>query len=276
MVEYITYHYWELFMYALIVASVVAIIYFLNVKRNRYKVAFYFSYIFYKLGLIRRISSKYMSIVHVKECNEPLVELIKHPKIILNNDTIEEPVLLRKGVAIRIYNVADSLPDNQYLKLYSAFRSRVKLYEVWKKEVEKVTADNPGLGKAELLTLVNSNVVNPNQNMAGHDTGAAVDVAICDKDGNDIDFGSKYHERYNSKNLTQEQKENRKMLRKIMKSQKFVNNPNQWWHFSYGDRSWATYKGKRMGAIYASAEKEFERIGFVRVVKTETKTPNIK
>ena len=89
MVEYITYHYWELFMYALIVASVVAIIYFLNVKRNRYKVAFYFSYIFYKLGLIRRISSKYMSIVHVKECNEPLVELIKHPKIILNNDTYE-------------------------------------------------------------------------------------------------------------------------------------------------------------------------------------------
>lgn len=276
MIDYIKYNYTELLIYAAIIALVIAIINFVRVKRNRYKVAFYFSYIFYKLGITKRISRTYISIVHGKECNEPLVDLVKHPKIIFNSETLEEPVLLRKTVALKIYKLADDLPDGMYLKLYSAYRSRIALYSVWKEASDKISAENPDLGRAELLALVNSKVVNPNINMGGHDTGGAVDVALCDKNGKDLDFGSKYHENYNNKNLTQEQKENRKLLKKIMKSQRFVNNPGQWWHFSYGDRAWSAYKCKRQGAIYAAAEKEFERIGFVRVIKTEIKSANIK
>ena len=276
MIEYIKYHYLELFVYALVIAAIISVIYFLKVKRNRYKLAFYFCYVFYKLGLIKRIPRSYMAIVHAKECNEPLVDLVKHPKIIFNDDTLENPVLLRKSVALKIYKVADNLPDDIYLKLYSAYRSHLALFNVWKEEADRVSAENPGLGRAELLALVNSKVTNSNVNMGGHDTGAAVDLSLCDKDGNDLDFGSKYHEKYNKKNLTKEQKDNSKMLRKIMQSQKFVNLPGQWWHFSYGDKVWAAYKGKRLGAFYAAAEKEFERIGFVKVVKTEITSANIK
>ena len=61
-----------------------------------------------------------------------------------------------------------------------------------------------------------------------------------------------------------------------MKTQKFINNPNRWWHFSYGDKAWAAYSGKYQGAFYGAVEKEFDNIGFVRVVKTEIKTVNIK
>lgn len=38
---------------------------------------------------------------------------------------------------------------------------------------------------------------------------------------------------------------NRKLLYKIMKKQRFVNYPNEWWHFCYGDRMWTAYSGKK-------------------------------
>lgn len=50
--------------------------------------------------------------------------------------------------------------------------------------------------------------------------------------------------------LTKEQKDNRKVLCKAMQRAGFVNYPLEWWHFSYGDKMWAAYSGKRY-AIYS-------------------------
>ncbi|MBR5215630.1 MAG: D-alanyl-D-alanine carboxypeptidase family protein [Bacteroidales bacterium] len=237
---------------------------------------FYLNYLSYKLGIRERISKIYISNIHVRECYEPLVDLVKHPKIFLNDATLEHPVLLRKSVAMKLYKVADKLPEGVCLKVYSAFRSRIAIYNVWKQEEERMTKENPQMNRAELLNLVNSKVSSPKANMGGHDTGAAVDIALCDVERNDLDFGTKVHETHNNGSLTKEQKANRKMLKKFMKSQKFVNDPTRWWHFSYGDKSWSAYNGKRNGAIYGAVEKEFENIGYVSVIKTEIKSVNIK
>ena len=59
-----------------------------------------------------------------------------------------------------------------------------------------------------------------------------------------------------------------------MKSQRFIKQPSQWWHYSYGDRYWAVYRGKRHGAIYGAAEKEFENTGYQRVIKTNISSIN--
>lgn len=219
--------------------------------------------------------------VHVKESYEPLVDLVAHPKIIINEMTAEKPVLLRKNVALKIYRIADKLSENQYLKVYSAYRSRMALYDVWKKEVDRMTADNPNMGRAELLSVVNYNFTNPYSNMGGHDTGGAIDVALCDKNGNDLDFGTRYHEktpaaRTKYSHLTGEQKKNRSLLIKVMKSQGFVNLPKEWWHFSYGDSIWSAYKGKRYAAIYDAAEKDYENVGLMRIIKTNISTANPK
>ena len=87
---------------------------------------------------------------------------------------------------MKIYKVADSLPENVYLKIYSTFRSRISVYNVWKQEEERMTKENPQMNRGELLKLVNSKVASPNANMGGHDTGAAVDLSLCDKNGNDL------------------------------------------------------------------------------------------
>ncbi len=276
MIEYIKYNFLELLNWVIVASFVVMILVYLKDKNNRRVLRFYFDYIFYKFGFKKRLSSHSISIVRARECGEPLEELVKHPKIFFNDSTVEHPILLRKRVAKKLYKIADNLPNGVYLKIYSAYRSRIALFEAWKKEEEKVMRDNPEMYRAELLKVVHDNVSNPNSNMGGHDTGAAIDLSLCDIDGNDFDFGTKYHARYKFADLTKEQKNNCKMLKKIMKSQRFVNNPDQWWHFSYGDKAWAAYKGRRKSAFYGAAEKEFENVGFVRIVKTEMKTVSNK
>lgn len=276
MIEYIKYNYINLLINLLVLCFILLVLYWLKSKRNRYILRFYINFILYKVGLKKRMSGVFLHGVHVSESYEPLVDVAKHPKIIINNETVEYPILLRESVAMKIYKVADSLPENVYLKIYSAYRSRLELYSIWKEELDRVTKENPDMGRAEILQLVNSKVTSPNKSMGGHDTGAAVDVALCDKDGNDFDFGTKYHDNHRNRDLTKEQKENRKTLLKLMRTQNFIKNPGQWWHFSYGDKNWSAYKGKRSGAFYDSAEKEFENMGFVRVVKTVIKSVSVK
>lgn len=276
MADFIRYNLVEILLSILGLTIIFLLIYFLRSKKVRHKIGFYINFIMYKMGMKKNISSKYISSIHVKESYEHLVELVNHPKIIINKDTIESPTLLRKQVVKKLYKVADKLPDNQYLKIYSAYRSRIALYDVWKEELDKLNAENPEMGRAELLMNVNGVVNNPADSMGGHDTGGAVDLSICDVNGNDMDFGTKYHEKYVNADLTSEQLANRKYLVKLMNSQDFVNHPGQWWHFSYGDKKWAAYKGKRLGAIYASAEKEFENMGYVRVIKTDLSHINTK
>ncbi len=276
MIEYLKYNLSEVLMYVLLLAVIIVLAYYLKDKTNRYNIRFYFNYLLYKLHITKRMSRIYISRVQTKECNEPLVDIVKHPKILHNDATLEHPILLRKTVARKLYKVADSLPDGVCLKIYSAFRSRIMIYNVWKQEEERLTKENPNMNRAELLELVNVKVPSPKANMGGHDTGASVDVSLCDADGNDFDFGTKIKEKHKKVHLNEEQKKNRKMLKCYMTAQKFVNIPGQWWHFSYGDKIWSAYKGKRNGAFYGAVEKEFENIGYVSVIKTEIKSVNIK
>ena len=273
--DFIRYNYVEILITIAIAAILIGLYYVLRTKRNRFKTSYYWYLILYKLGLKKRISSIYTTKVHIKENYEHLVDLVKHPKIIINDETVEHPVLLRKSVAIKIYNVADQLPDGVYLKIYRAFRSKLAVYNTWNEEIDRVERENPNIGRAQLLTIVNNKVSNPNASMGGHETGGAVDIALCDKNGKDLDYGTKYHEKYNVRHLTKEQKENRRYLTRLMKAQNFVKNPSQWWHFSYGDKMWAAYKGKKCG-FYDSAEKEFEKMGYMRMIKTDISSANIK
>lgn len=273
--NYIRFHKEEVILAAIIFAVLCLLFYILRSKKRRLKFSFYFNFVLCKLGLKKRMSRKNIGVVRLKESYEPLVELVRHPKIIINSSTVEEPVLLRKKVALRLCKVADNLPENLYIKIYSAYRSRIKLYEIWKVELEKMERENPNLGRAELLLRLKHKVTSPNANMGNHDTGAAIDLALCDANGNELDFGTKYHDRNaHLVTLTKEQKNNQKYIQKVMKSQDFVQQPGQWWHYSYGDRYWAAYKGKRSGAFYGPAEKEFENMGYEAVIKKQYSSLN--
>ena len=77
-----------------------------------------------------------------------------------------------------------------------------------------------------------------------HNYAAAVDLTICDKNGKALDMGAGYDDirliAYPSKEefflkkglLSKKQIENRKLLRKVMTNQGFMNIVTEWWHFN--------------------------------------------
>jgi D-alanyl-D-alanine dipeptidase len=86
-------------------------------------------------------------------------------------------------------------------------------------------------------------VSNP-KNHSVHNYGAAVDLTIVDEKGIPLDMGASYDDIRKiaypslevhflaSGELTQKQVDNRKLLRKVMSRQGFINIPSEWWHFN--------------------------------------------
>lgn len=85
-----------------------------------------------------------------------------------------------------------------------------------------------------------------------HSTGAAVDLTLVDDAHRPVNMGSPFDEPTprsdpdHFANATdahgREAHANRGLLFDVMSGAGFVQQPNEWWHFSYGDRSWARAK----------------------------------
>ena len=92
-----------------------------------------------------------------------------------------------------------------------------------------------------------------------HSTGGALDITLADKYGNIIDMGSDIDQMDDKskpdfyKNIKSDEaiiwNDRRNLLKEIMVKYEFVQHPNEWWHFSYGDQLWA-WKNKKPNAFY--------------------------
>lgn len=97
---------------------------------------------------------------------------------------------------------------------------------------------------------------NPASGGSIHNYGAAVDLSIVDEHGNELDMGTPYDDirqlayprmeaHFLAKGeLTQEQIDNRKLLRKVMSQAGFYNISTEWWHFNSCTRAQAMQKYK--------------------------------
>ena len=92
-----------------------------------------------------------------------------------------------------------------------------------------------------------------------HSTGGALDITLGDKCGNIIEMGSNIDQMDEKskpdfyRNIEDEKaiiwNDRRNLLKEIMVEFEFVQHPNEWWHFSYGDQLWA-WKNKKPNALY--------------------------
>ena len=82
-------------------------------------------------------------------------------------------------------------------------------------------------------------VANPEKGSI-HNRGGAVDLTLVDKDGNELDMGTQFDHfgveaAHSYENLTEIQKKNRKLLRKIMTKSNFQLFESEWWHYNLND-----------------------------------------
>ncbi|XOV68749.1 MAG: M15 family metallopeptidase [Fluviicola sp.] len=194
-------------------------------------------------NLTEEILKKYESI--------GLVE-VKDPRLIIdlryttdNNfmgvvlyDTLDR-LMLQEEVSKRLslcQDLLDSLRPGHSIKIFDGVRPLQVQREMW-----EALDSIPPLNRGKFVS-------NPIFGSV-HNFGTAVDVTICDSLGNELDMGAGYddfrpiafpsREAYFLKTgeLTRQQWENRKLLRRVMKSQRFYNIPSEWWHFNAFSRS---------------------------------------
>lgn len=211
----------------------------------QYKV--YINHILWLLKIRKVLPSKIIKQVKIIENNEEMTDISEFKKIVFNDKLEKSDLFLRKTVAEKLKRATELLPNNIYFKINEAYRSLNKQKDLWNKEFSKL--DN-SLSEEEKIKITGKKVAFPfGSNVGGHQTGGAIDITLCDCNGNELNLGTKYLE-FNemtksfSQQISEEAKCNRELLFSIMKKVGFNNYPMEWWHFSYGDQMWAAYNKK--------------------------------
>ncbi len=148
-------------------------------------------------------------------------------------DTLDK-VYVQIDVARRLAKSQEYLTGrnaNYHLLVYDGVRPLSVQWEMW-----NALDTIPVLERGKFVS-------NP-RNGSVHNYGAAVDLTICDAKRKPLDMGAGYDdirkiaypslesEFLATGEITQQQIDNRKLLRRALKSQSFSNIPTEWWHFN--------------------------------------------
>lgn len=195
---------------------------------------------------------------------EPLVDVRKYdPSIVSEHEQSDmqvytgESILVRDTVARKLAEVNKQLrnANNLRLRIVYGFRHPKVQEKYFRERKEVLRRENPSMSEYDLIRLVHDFVAVPD--VAGHPMGAAVDLTLVDDSNNPVDMGNAISD-YSDPDIiktfaevTPGQASYRKILHDAMIAQGFAPFYGEWWHFSYGDREWAAFYGKK-AAIYGT------------------------
>jgi len=91
----------------------------------------------------------------------------------------------------------------------------------------------------------NPRYVAPPGKGSNHNRGAAIDLTLADENGVILDMGNPFDDfsqlsEYGNKSISAQAQKNRKLLRGIMVKAGFTPYNNEWWHFDYRKKRFAT------------------------------------
>ncbi len=193
-----------------------------------------------------------------------------HPYVVLGapyGDCIN-PFCLRRGVLIRLLRVQRKLQKMRpglRLAIFDAWRPLSVQKFMVEYSISKEVASKgllPGescdfdASYREIVANVAKFWASPSEdplNPPPHSTGGALDLTLATIDGNPLEMGGQIDEisnvskpdHYCELARTSRDSEayvwhqHRLILREVMEYGGFVQHPNEWWHFSYGDQLWA-------------------------------------
>ncbi|MBQ6441549.1 MAG: M15 family metallopeptidase [Lachnospiraceae bacterium] len=154
----------------------------------------------------------------------------------------EEPVaILTKEAAAALKEVSDELQQKGYrLKIYDAYRPQmaVENFVNWAKDLTDVRMKAYFYPELEKNVLFSQGYISSH---SGHSRGSTVDLTLVDmRTGKEVDMGGTFdyfgelsHPAY--RGITEEQYQNRMLLRDAMTAHGFKPISTEWWHFTLKD-----------------------------------------
>ncbi len=182
--------------------------------------------------------------VIIEENNDPIVIISPTSKLKLANPNIK----IRKTLVAMLEKATNNLPDEFYLHIIEGVRSLEDQQNAWNESHKEIQKEFPNKDQEFWEHQTNLLVAKPSP-LANHNCGGAVDVQLVYKENNNfVDMGTpaKAGHGYSktqmlSNEITDTQKQNRKILKEAMEQAGFIWYPGEWWHYCYGDRMWAVY-----------------------------------
>ena len=188
---------------------------------------------------------------------EPMLPLRAAGRLFLDDSAANQQNLgyahqfvLREGVIARLQAAAEALPAGIGLLIKETWRPAPFQAFIYQRRKQRLADAEPTLTDAALDAQTSRFIAPPH--VAGHPTGGAFDVTLCDLAGNELDLGCCYDEdEYHSAgrclsfatDLSPSATRHRHYLFAALQAQGFVNYPFEWWHWSYGDKYWAALHG---------------------------------
>jgi D-alanyl-D-alanine dipeptidase len=164
-------------------------------------------------------------------------------------------IFVRKSVLQKLKEAAINLKqiNSSYkLQIVCGYRALDIQKNIFKKYAKQLSTKYKG---KKLMEVVHRLIAVPD--VAGHPTGGAVDVQIV-KNQKELNMGTTIINF--SKNsytfspfISKIAWRNRQMLRFIMTKSGFAPFDGEWWHYSYGDKEWASYYNESY-AIYSQLD----------------------
>lgn len=178
----------------------------------------------------------------------------------------------RHGVADLLRAVNNRLaPAGLGLHVHDAWRPRAVqayFFEVWlPNELRKRRPDLQGAAFDAEVERYWARPTHEPRSPAPHATGSAIDLTLAWDDGEPLFMGSLFDDASAISNTehfetiehpefsfsAEEARANRRVLYWVMIEAGFANQPDEWWHYSWGDQMWAKLMGRR-AAFYGLAE----------------------
>ena len=204
--------------------------------------------------------------ISVEESGEAFVDLsVEFPKLKIDLDRhyvqkeSKSISFVRRSVANMLMSAQNSLPLGISFLIKEGYRPMVIQVGFFKDYSNKLRNDYPEW--SEELVYKECCKLNAPPEVAPHTTGGAIDLTIVNKDGIELDMGTRLNASpqktedatfTNAGHVSDAAKANRQILIDVMTEAGFTNYPTEWWHWSYGDKYWGFMNDK--SAIYGSVD----------------------
>jgi zinc D-Ala-D-Ala dipeptidase len=169
---------------------------------------------------------------------------------------------IRMEIRQRVEKASTTLPDGLCFMIYEAYRSRQQQQRLWDPLYARLQRDNPDWHAHDLYTEAARWISPPDGFGSGHQAGAAIDITLATLARRPLDMGTAMNEKSTPLTMTaapvaDEIRKNRDLLISALAKYELANYPDEWWHFSYGDRLWAEVTG-RTQAFFAPIDYDSE------------------
>ena len=205
-----------------------------------------------------------------QECGEAVLDITDiNPRIKFDASYLKAGIsgaltrcYVRAGVYDRLCHALSLLPEEYSFLIYDTLRPLRVQKALYDDYYARMQAQHPEADKQELERLTREFVALPVLNIlrpSSHQTGGAVDLTLL-KNGQVLDMGTVFdefediaHSDYFEREGAQESvRLNRRLLYNVMIEAGFTNYDCEWWHYDWGNRSWA--RKKHVPSIYTYSD----------------------